>query len=83
MLLFLTGARRNEVTQALWSHIDWQRRTLFVPLSKNGHPRYIQLNSSAIDLLKSVPRTDANPFIFPAPHDWQTNATSFLSVGPH
>jgi integrase len=66
MLLFLTGARRNEVTQALWSYIDWQQRTLFVPRSKNGHPRYIQLNSSAIDLLKSVPRTDANPYIFPA-----------------
>jgi integrase len=67
MLLFLTGARRNEVTQALWSYIDWQQRTLFVPRSKNGQPRYVQLNSSAIDLLKSVPRTDTNPYIFPAP----------------
>ena len=67
MLLFLTGARRNEVTQASWSYIDWQQRTLFVPRSKNGHPRYIQLNSSAIDLLKSVPRTNGNPYVFPAP----------------
>jgi len=67
MLLFLTGARRNEVTQAEWSYIDWQRSTLFVPKSKNGQPRYIQLNSTAIELLKSVPRTDGNPHIFPAP----------------
>ena len=67
MLLFLTGARRNEVTQAEWSYIDWQRSTLFVPKSKNGQPRYIQLNSTAIELLKSVPRTDGNPYIFPAP----------------
>jgi integrase len=67
MLLFLTGARRNEVTQAQWSYIDWQRATLFVPKSKNGKPRYIQLNSSAIDLLKSAPRADGNPYIFPAP----------------
>jgi integrase len=66
MLLFLTGARRNEITQAEWSYVDWQQHTLFVPRSKNGHPRYIQLNSSAISLLKSVPRTDANPYIFPA-----------------
>ena len=65
MLLFLTGARRNEVTQAEWSYIDWEQCTLFVPRSKNGHPRYIQLNSSAIDLLRTVPRTDANPYIFP------------------
>jgi integrase len=66
MLLFLTGARRNEVTQAEWSYVDWQRGTLFVPKSKNGHPRYIQLNSTAIELLKSVPRADGNPYIFPA-----------------
>ena len=67
MLLFLTGARRNEVTQAEWSYIDWQRSTLSVPKSKNGQPRYIQLNSTAIELLKSVPRTDGNRYIFPAP----------------
>jgi integrase len=67
LLLFLTGARRNEVTQAEWSYVDWQHRTLFVPRSKNGNPRYIQLNSSAIVLLKSVPKTDANAYIFPAP----------------
>ena len=66
MLLFLTGARRNEVTQAEWSYIDWQRSTLFVPKSKNGQPRYIQLNSTAIELLKSVPRADGNQYIFPA-----------------
>jgi integrase len=66
MLLFLTGARRNEVTQAEWSYIDWQRKTLYVPKSKNGQPRYIQLNSTAIELLKSVSRKDGNPYIFPA-----------------
>jgi len=67
MLLFLTGARRNEVTHAQWSYVDWQQCTLFVPKSKNGQPRYIQLSSRAIELLKTVPRTDANPHIFPAP----------------
>jgi integrase len=67
MLLFLTGARRNEVTQAEWSYVDWQRSTLFVPKSKNGQARYIQLNSAAIKLLKSIPRGDGNPYIFPAP----------------
>jgi integrase len=67
MLLFLTGARRNEVTQAEWSYIDWQRNTLFVPKSKNGQRRYVQLNRAAIELLKSIPRTDGNPYIFPAP----------------
>src|SRR5262245_55326186 len=67
MLLFLTGGRRSEVTQAQWSYVDWQRGTLFVPKSKNGQPRYIQLNSRAIELLRSVARADSNPYIFPAP----------------
>lgn len=66
MLLLLTGARRNEVTQAEWSYIDWQRRTLFVPRSKNGRPRYVQLNSPAIELLKSIPKTCEN-YVFPSP----------------
>ncbi len=67
MLLFLTGARRNEVTQAEWSYVDWQRGTLFVPRSKNGQPRYIKLNSPAIEVLNSIPRLEGNPYIFPAP----------------
>jgi integrase len=65
MLLFLTGARRNEVTQAEWSYVDWQASTLLVPRSKNGQARYVQLNSVAIDLLKSLPRLGR--YIFPAP----------------
>ncbi len=36
MLLLLTGARRNEVTYAMWKHVDWQRKMLLVPLSKSG-----------------------------------------------
>jgi integrase len=67
MLLFLTGARRNEVTQAEWSYIDWKQCTLLVPKSKNGQPRYIQLNSKALDVLRTVPRVAGNPHVFPAP----------------
>ena len=67
MLLFLTGARRNEVTQAQWSYIDWQQGTLFVPRSKNGQPRYIQLNSAAVELLKSIDTGEREAWIFPAP----------------
>jgi integrase len=67
MLLLLTGARRNEVTQAKWDYIDWQRRTLLVPLSKSGKPRNIALNADAIALLQSIPRQDGVDHIFPSP----------------
>jgi integrase len=32
-LLLLTGARRNEITQAKWEYVDWQSRTLLVLVS--------------------------------------------------
>ena len=67
MLLLLTGARRNEITQSKWSDVDWQGRSLLVPIAKSGKARRIALNTSAIEILKSItPRRD-NPYIFPAP----------------
>ena len=67
MLLLLTGARRSEITQGKWEHVDWQRRTLLVPLSKSGKPRRIALNGAAISLLQSLPRAEDNEYIFPSP----------------
>lgn len=66
LLLLLTGARRNEITQAKWEYVNWQKRTLLVPLSKSGKPRAIALNAQAIELLQSIPRLDGNPYIFPS-----------------
>ncbi len=66
-LLLLTGARRNEVTQAKWDQVNWEQRTLLVPLSKMGRPRSIRLNSAALEILRATPRVDDNPFIFPSP----------------
>jgi integrase len=65
-LLLLTGARRNEITQAKWGYIDWQKKTLLVPCSKSGRPRLIQLNSAALDLLRSIRRQLEDIFIFPS-----------------
>jgi integrase len=65
-LLLLTGARRNEITHAKWEYVDWTKRTLLVPRSKSGKPRFITLNQAAIDLLRSVRATDENVFIFPS-----------------
>ena len=67
MLLLLTGARRNEVTHAMWQHVDWQNKALLVPLSKSGKPRTVTLNAAAIQLLQSIDPVPHNPYIFPAP----------------
>jgi integrase len=65
-LLLLTGARRNEITQAKWEYVDWQKKTLLVPCSKSGRPRLIQLNSAALELLRSIRRQPEDIFIFPS-----------------
>lgn len=67
LLLMLTGARRNEITQARWEHVLWNERKLLVPLSKSGKPRWIALSTSAMSLLDSIPRLDGCDYIFPSP----------------
>jgi integrase len=67
MLLLLTGARRNEITYAKWEHVDLEKRTLLVPLSKSGKPRSIALNGAAVELLRAIQANSSNPYVFPSP----------------
>jgi integrase len=62
MLLLLTGARRNEITHARWEYIDWEKRTLLVPVSKSGKPRSIALNATAMEMLRAIFRDSASPY---------------------
>lgn len=78
MLLLLTGARRNEITQAKWEHIDWSNRTLLVPLSKSGKPRSIALNGSAIALLRKVQANGDSAYIFPSPVTRRPSASLYF-----
>ena len=66
-LLLLTGGRRNEITQAKWEYVNWDQRTLLVPIAKSGQARLIRLNTAALQLLRSLPRLQNNPYIFPSP----------------
>jgi integrase len=66
LLLMLTGARRNEVTQAKWEHVLWNERKLFVPLSKSGKPRWIALSPSALSLLQSLRQDAQGEYVFPS-----------------
>lgn len=77
LLLLLTGGRRNEITQAKWEYVNWERRTLLVPLSKSGKPRAIALNGQALALLRAIPRT-GNDHIFPSPVNGKPSASLFF-----
>jgi integrase len=67
LLLLLTGARRNEITRAKWDYLNWESRTLFVPISKTGRPRTIALCGSAMSLLEALRRSAESDYIFPSP----------------
>jgi integrase len=66
-LLLLTGARRNEITQARWEHVNLAHKTMLVPLSKSGKPRTISLNQAAVDLIYNLPSRGESDWLFPSP----------------
>ena len=64
-LLLLTGARKNEILKARWENVRPDQRLLTVPLSKSGRPRHILLSEEAIKVLRALPRSPGNPWLFP------------------
>jgi integrase len=78
MLLLLTGARRNEITYAKWDFVDWEKKSLLVPLSKSGKPRSIALNAPAMDLLRSIRGSNDSPYIFPSPVTGQPSPSLYF-----
>lgn len=69
-LLLLTGARRNELQQAKWSHLNLEEGILFVPLTKSGKPREIYLSEEARHWITRLlpPINPQSPFIFARRH---------------
>lgn len=64
-LLLLTGGRKSEILKARWENVRLDQRLLTVPLSKSGRPRHILLSEEAIKILRVLPRTPGNPWLFP------------------
>ena len=64
-LLLLTGARKSEILKARWENIRLDLRLLIVPLSKSGRPRHIPLSDAALEVLRAMPRSSGNPWLFP------------------
>lgn len=81
-LLLLTGARVSELLHAEWKHVDLDRRSWLIPVSKTGKSRYVPLSQAAIDIIEQLPTFDGCPYVIPNPetkkpfvsikHAWQT-----------
>jgi len=46
----------GEILSLKWGDVDFQNRTAFLALTKNGSSREVPLSSKAIDVLQELPR---------------------------
>ena len=59
-----SGMRRGEMLAARWEHLDVERRLLYLPMTKNGHPRHVPLSDQALAAIEAC--RDLDPIrIFP------------------
>lgn len=63
-MYLLTGARKNELLQAKWKEVDFENQSLRIPLNKSGKVHYVPLSSTAIAILRQIPKVKDNPYIF-------------------
>jgi len=63
--LILTGLRREEVLRSRHEHLDLEKKSLYLPKTKNGRSRHVALNDAALKIFKAMPQIDGSPWIFP------------------
>ena len=51
-----TAVRQGELLSMKYEHFNFDRRTLLIPITKNGESRVIPLSNKAIKIIKDVPR---------------------------
>lgn len=60
LLALETAMRRSELLAIEWRHINFGQRTLYIPVTKNGHSRTIPLTSKAVEILQDIMRRRHN-----------------------
>ena len=77
LLSIHTGIRMSEQYSLRWSQVDFERLHLFLPKTKNGDPRDVPLNGTALAALKKLRATSEEDFVFPnadSPRGWFLSA---------
>jgi len=52
-----TAMRQGELIRLRWEHIDMNRRTAHLPDTKNGEARTVPLSTTAVEVLRVLPRS--------------------------
>lgn len=53
-----TAMRRGELLGLQWKDINLSAQTAYLPISKNGRPRYVPLSTAAVAVLGSLPASN-------------------------
>lgn len=78
----LTAARSSEVRGATWDEIDFNNRLWIIPAGrmKAGREHRVPLADATVSLLKSLPRFEGSPTVFPAARGGQLSDTAMIAV---
>lgn len=64
-LLLETGARKSELLERRWADVDFERREILAPITKNGMPRVLFFSPETAKLLQRIyPRRCAQDLLF-------------------
>ena len=69
ILAIETAMRRSELLLMRKSHIDFDKRTLLIPVTKNGKSRTIPLSTRAIKAIRGQLQIFSDPNVIPIEHD--------------
>lgn len=51
-----TAMRRSEIAGIRWSHVDFKKKHVHLPKTKNGEARSVPLSPKALQILRALPR---------------------------
>ena len=57
VLAIETGMRSGEMLAVRWEHVNFDKRTVFLPDTKNGSPRTVPLSTRALSAIHALPRS--------------------------
>ena len=62
VLAIETAMRRDEILGLRWKHIDLNKKTVFLPMTKNGSSRWVPLSNNAVAKLSKASEDTDRPF---------------------
>jgi len=67
LICLLTGARKGNVEEMRWEHVNLERATWFIPETKNGESQHVPLVPKALEILQEryERRGDETEWVFP------------------